>query len=61
MGPFPTPLSPPDSDGLAFAGRSMPTPANPPQATDEQVRFLLERYKCSVPFHKIAEGANALQ
>ena len=39
----------------------MPTPANPPQATDEQVRILLERYKCSVPFHKIAEGANALQ
>ena len=31
----------------------MPTRANPPPATDEQVRALLERYKCPVPFHEV--------
>lgn len=31
----------------------MPTRASPPSATDEQVRALLEKYKCSVPFHEV--------
>ena len=31
----------------------MPTRANPPLATDEQVRALLERYNCPVPFHEV--------
>jgi hypothetical protein len=31
----------------------MPTRANPPQASDEQARALLERYKCPVPFHEV--------
>ena len=31
----------------------MPTHASPPSATDEQVRALLERYKCPVPFHEV--------
>lgn len=35
----------------------MPTRANlstnPPTATDEQVRALLEKYKCPVPFHEV--------
>jgi hypothetical protein len=26
---------------------------DPPQASDEQVRALLERYKCPVPFHEV--------
>jgi hypothetical protein len=31
----------------------MPTRASPPLATDEQVRALLEKYKCPVPFHEV--------
>jgi hypothetical protein len=31
----------------------MPTRAGPPSATDEQVRALLEKYKCPVPFHQV--------
>ena len=31
----------------------MPTPTNPSPASDEQVRALLERYKCPVPFHEV--------
>ena len=31
----------------------MPTHVNPPPATDEQVRALLEKYKCPVPFHEV--------
>src|SRR5271157_585601 len=31
----------------------MPTRASPPSATDEQVRMLLEKYKCPVPFHEV--------
>ena len=31
----------------------MPTHANPSPASDEQVRALLERYKCPVPFHEV--------
>jgi hypothetical protein len=31
----------------------MPTDANPSPASDEQVRALLERYKCPVPFHEV--------
>jgi hypothetical protein len=31
----------------------MPTRANPPTATDEQVRALLEKYQCPVPFHGV--------
>jgi hypothetical protein len=31
----------------------MPARASPPQATDKQVRFLLEKYKCPVPFHEV--------
>jgi hypothetical protein len=31
----------------------MPTRTNPPPASDEQVRALLERYKCPVPFHEV--------
>jgi hypothetical protein len=31
----------------------MPTRANPSPASDEQVRALLERYKCRVPFHEV--------
>jgi hypothetical protein len=31
----------------------MPTHVNPPPATDEQVRALLEKYQCPVPFHEI--------
>jgi hypothetical protein len=31
----------------------MPTQVNPPSATDEQVRALLEKYQCPVPFHEI--------
>jgi hypothetical protein len=31
----------------------MPTRANPSPTTDEQVRALLERYKCPVPFHEV--------
>jgi hypothetical protein len=31
----------------------VPTPANPSPASDEQVRALLERYKCPVPFHAV--------
>ena len=31
----------------------MPTRASPPPATDEQVRALLEKYKCPVPFHEV--------
>jgi hypothetical protein len=29
---------------------------DPPQASDEQVRALLERYKCPVPFHEVRTG-----
>jgi hypothetical protein len=29
------------------------TRASPPSATDEQVRALLEKYKCPVPFHEV--------
>jgi hypothetical protein len=46
-------LRPSDSNGLAFVGRLMSTPATPPLATDEQVRILLEKYKCPVPFHEV--------
>ena len=35
------------------AGKSMPTRTNPSPASDEQVRALLERYKCPVPFHEV--------
>ena len=31
----------------------MPTRANPPPASDEQVRALLEKYQCLVPFHEV--------
>jgi hypothetical protein len=31
----------------------MPTHPNPSPASDEQVRALLERYKCPVPFHEV--------
>jgi hypothetical protein len=31
----------------------MPTRANPSPASDEQVRALLERYKCPMPFHEV--------
>jgi hypothetical protein len=31
----------------------MPTRASPPPATDEQVRALLEKYQCPVPFHEV--------
>ena len=31
----------------------MPTRANPSPASDEQVRALLDRYKCPVPFHEV--------
>jgi hypothetical protein len=31
----------------------MPTRASPPLATDEQVRALLEKYQCPVPFHEV--------
>src|ERR1700722_978488 len=31
----------------------MPTPTDPSPASDEQVRALLERYKCPVPFHEV--------
>ncbi len=31
----------------------MPSRANPSRASDEQVRALLERYKCPVPFHEV--------
>jgi hypothetical protein len=30
----------------------MPTRASPPLTSDEQVRKLLEKYKCPVPFHE---------
>src|SRR5271157_5840569 len=32
---------------------SMTKRTDPPQASDEQVRALLERYKCPVPFHEV--------
>jgi hypothetical protein len=31
----------------------MPTRTNPSPASDEQIRALLERYKCPVPFHEV--------
>jgi hypothetical protein len=31
----------------------MPARATPPTATDEQIRALLERYQCPVPFHEV--------
>ena len=31
----------------------MPIRVNPPPATDEQVRALLEKYQCPVPFHEV--------
>jgi hypothetical protein len=31
----------------------MPTRTNPSPASDEQVRALLERYKCPIPFHEV--------
>jgi hypothetical protein len=31
----------------------MPTRVNPTPATDEQVRALVEKYKCPVPFHEV--------
>jgi hypothetical protein len=31
----------------------MPTRASPPSATDEQVRALLEKYQCPVPFQEV--------
>ena len=31
----------------------MPTRASPPPATDEQVRAVLEKYKCPVPFNEV--------
>ena len=31
----------------------MSTRANPSPASDEQIRALLERYKCRVPFHEV--------
>jgi hypothetical protein len=32
---------------------NMPTHVNPPPETDEQVRALLEKYECPVPFHEV--------
>src|SRR5271157_3892435 len=32
---------------------SMTKRTDPPQASDEQVRALLERYACPVPFHEV--------
>jgi hypothetical protein len=34
-------------------GKTMSKRANPSPASDEQVRALLERYKCPVPFHEV--------
>ena len=31
----------------------MAKPPVPPTATDEEVRALLERYRCPVPFHEV--------
>ena len=31
----------------------MATPAVPPSATDDEVRALLVRYRCPVPFHEV--------
>src|SRR5665811_489418 len=31
----------------------MAKPSAPPTATDEEVRALLERYRCPVPFHEV--------
>src|SRR5215472_10229159 len=47
--PLPTML---ETDELC-CGANMPTHVNPPPATDEQVRALLEKYKCPVPFHEV--------
>jgi hypothetical protein len=38
----------PDAEGMTETKRTHPIPA-----TDEQVRTLLERYKCPVPFHEV--------
>jgi hypothetical protein len=38
---------------MGLLGRAMPTRTNPSPASDEQVRALLERYKCPVPFHEV--------
>jgi hypothetical protein len=37
---------------MSFAEKITPTQVDPPPASDEQVRALLERYKCTVPFHE---------
>jgi hypothetical protein len=42
----------PMSDDAAKRG-PMAKHTNPAPATDEQVRALLERYKCPVPFHEV--------
>jgi hypothetical protein len=39
---------------VPFTGDSRPMPKKPPQsASDEEVRALLERYRCPVPFHEV--------
>jgi hypothetical protein len=38
---------------MGLRGRAMPTYTNPSSASDERVRALLERYKCTVPFHEV--------
>ncbi len=50
--PLPTMLRPPGTISWAV-GSSMSTLANPSSVTDEQVRALLEKYKCPVPFHEV--------
>jgi hypothetical protein len=35
------------------SGRTMPTRTSPSPASDEQVRALLARYKCPIPFHEV--------
>jgi hypothetical protein len=34
-------------------GAAMPKPKLPPTPTDDEVRALLERYRCPVPFHAV--------
>jgi hypothetical protein len=38
---------------MSLRGKTMSKRANPSRASDEQVRALLERYKCPVPFHEV--------
>ncbi len=50
--PLPTMLRPLGTISWAVVS-SMSTLTNPPSVTDEQVRALLEKYKCPVPFHEV--------